>query len=100
MLLTVKGMSAEKVAFVTAPEMGYPTPRALYEAFKRDERREMRERREREVGASVNGAGTKRGRIKKIRPARELLCELGGSGRGKVGPVLSGHIYDLLMGNY
>jgi hypothetical protein len=101
MLLTIKGLSAEKVAFLIAPGTGFPTPRALYEAFKKDEARETREKQQRDAlgeNGAANGGGRKR--VKKIRPARELLCELGGSGRGKIGPILSGTIYELIMGNY
>lgn len=43
MLLSVKGMSAEKVAFVIAEGGGYETPKRLWEAFRRDEERERRE---------------------------------------------------------
>jgi hypothetical protein len=101
MLLTIKGLSAEKVAFVIAPGSGYQTPRALYEAFKRDEERERRERLEMErenemgsIGLHVNEKRTGSGKrkTKKIRLARELLCELGGNGRSKIGSVLSTHL--------
>ena len=109
MLLAIRGMSAEKVASVIAPGTGYPTPRSLYEAFKRDEARERRELdfanggNENEdairAGIGAEGAGKKRTKkVPKIRPARQLLCEMGGSGRGKIGPSLSGQVYDLLMG--
>lgn len=110
MLLTVRGMSAEKVAFVIgdANGDGYETPRKLYEAFKKDEVRERREVRERErenavsngTSAAENGKGKGRKKLKRVRPARELLCDLGGSGRAKIGPALSGQVYDLLMGSY
>lgn len=92
-------MSAEKVSFVIRPEHGLQTPRALWEAFKKDEQREIREKRAAAILAEADEVGKgKKKRVIKVRPAREYLCSLGGDGRSKIGPSLSGNVYDLVMG--
>ena len=66
----------------------------------REEEEKERERvtsAERREGEGDEGRGK---RQKKIRPAREMLSDAGKSGGARIGPALSGQIFDLFMTRY
>lgn len=92
MLLCVRGLSEERVSAIVAQ---YPTPRALWEAFKEAE---IAEEDARTKAALLDeGSSPTRGRKKKqkIAEAKHLLKDLGNDVR-PVGEAVSARVYELL----
>ncbi|THU79907.1 hypothetical protein K435DRAFT_845296 [Dendrothele bispora CBS 962.96] len=77
MLLCIKGVSPEKAGELVKM---YPTPRSMYEAFLDAEERERTHKS-----------------VRKVFETRSMLENIGGNTGRRIGPALSGKIYDALM---
>ncbi|KAG8751762.1 Crossover junction endonuclease mus81 [Ceratobasidium sp. 428] len=89
-LQCIRGLSEEKISALIEH---YPTPRSLYQAFKEAE--ESHSTREDLASGETSGKG--KGKAKVGAAPKNLLIELGGQGRRKIGPALSKHIYEIFM---
>ncbi|KAG8751865.1 Crossover junction endonuclease mus81 [Ceratobasidium sp. 428] len=89
-LQCIRGLSEEKISALIEH---YPTPRSLYQAFKEAEERHST--REDLVSGETSGKG--KGKAEIGTAPKNLLVELGGQGRRKIGPALSKHIYEIFM---
>ncbi|KAJ7150937.1 hypothetical protein C8R43DRAFT_1191528 [Mycena crocata] len=100
MLLSVRGLSAEKAAAVT---QRWETPRALWEAFQAAQVEEYEARLREEAEDDGMAAGPAKGKGKKKKsnvPEARLMLQgvgLGITGVRAIGPILSSKIYDLFM---
>jgi hypothetical protein len=89
MLLAMRGVSREKASLIANK---YQTPKELWEAMCAATAAEAAARRE---GESAGGNG--KGKKKQVK-AREMLADLSLKGRQKLGPKLSGDVFDVFMG--